>query len=258
MDAGIVPHTSSEERELTRKRHELAILQSALADRELFLADLRARLATFEGRYLRDVGVLYAELDEWNAKLAEMAAEVSGTDEARTAATNAREQAKESHAAAHGEAAQAPTFSPSLELKGLYREVIRQIHPDNAADEADRVLRNRLTSDANLAYRRGDAEALRQILEEYKRSPESVKGDGIPADLERIQRQIERIIRRLTQIDSEVAELLSSDLARLMARAETAASGGRNLLAQMAQDVSNRIRLSQAEFEAHSSRQSAR
>jgi hypothetical protein len=64
MTSEIVHHLSPEEQELAQKRKELALLQAELIDRELFLVNLRAELAAFEGRYLREVGVLYAELDE--------------------------------------------------------------------------------------------------------------------------------------------------------------------------------------------------
>ncbi len=210
-------------------------------------------IAAFEGRYLREVGVLYAELDDWNAKIAEFVAEATGTEHAKSAASEARAQAEESRAAAHGEGAQATDFSPSPELKKLFRDVVRQVHPDNATDEADRAVRNRLMAEANLAYRRGDADALRKILDEYKSSPESVKGDGAAADLQRVLRKIERIVKRLAQIESEVAELTSSEIAKLMATAETAKTKGRNLLAEMKEDVLHRIELARKEFEEHSS-----
>jgi hypothetical protein len=83
----------------------------------------------FEGRYLREVGVLYAELDKWKAKLAEFAAGVAGTDDTHAAAAQAKARADESYAAAHGEAASAADFSCSPELDKLFREVARQIHP---------------------------------------------------------------------------------------------------------------------------------
>jgi hypothetical protein len=84
MPTEIVHHLSPEEQELARKRQELAILQAELTDRELSLANLRAELAAFEGRYLREVGVLYAELDDWNAKIAEFAAEADGTEQGQS------------------------------------------------------------------------------------------------------------------------------------------------------------------------------
>jgi peptidoglycan hydrolase CwlO-like protein len=258
MPTEIVRHLSPEEQELVRKRQELAILQAELTDRELSLANLRAELAAFEGRYLREVGILYAELDDWNAKIAEFAAEAAGTEQARAAASEARAQADESYAAAHGEASKAEDFSPSPELRKLFRDVVNQIHPDRAANEIDRTLRNRLMAQANLAYRRQDADALRKILEEYKSSPESVEGDGAAADLERVLRQIERIVKRLAQIDSEVTELTSSEIARLMAKAVSAAAKGRNLLAEMKKDAQHRIDLARKEHAVQASRMGSR
>jgi peptidoglycan hydrolase CwlO-like protein len=249
MPSKIVQHVPAEAQELARKRQELAILQGELTDRELFLANLRAELAAFEGRYLREVGVLYAELDEWNARIAELAAKAEGTEEARAAASEARAQAEESYAAAQGEAAKTEDFSPSPELRKLFRDVVNQIHPDRAADDADRALRNRLMAEANAAYKRQDADALKRILEEYKSSPESVKGEGATADLQRVLRQIERISRRLAEIEAEVARLNSSEIAMLMAKVETAKSKGRDLLAEMRRDIQHKINLARSEFE---------
>jgi cell division septum initiation protein DivIVA len=254
MDSGIVLHESADEQELRYQREELARLEATLIDRELFLSDLKARLAAFQGRYLREVGVLYAELDEWTAKLAELAAEVSGTEQARVAASEARARAEESYSTAHGEAANNAAFSPSPDTKRLYRQILRQIHPDYAVDDADRALCTRLTAKARVAYERSDQDALRRILEEYKSSPESVKGQGVVADLERVLRQIERITKRLTEIEAEISELTSSDLAMLMAKVESAADGGHDLLAEMAMDVTKRIQAARGEFEAQSSK----
>jgi chromosome segregation ATPase len=164
MKSEIVRRLSPEEEELAKKREELALLQAELADRELHLANLRAELSTFEGRYLREVGVLYAELDDWKAKIALLIAEEAGTVQARTAATEARRQAEESYSAAHGEAARAADFAPSPELKKLYRDVAKRVHPDLATDDADRAHRERSMAAANRAYQKGDVDALRRIL----------------------------------------------------------------------------------------------
>jgi hypothetical protein len=250
MYSEIARHLSTEEHELAKKRQELAILQAELADRELLLANLRAELAAFEGRYLREVGVLYAELDDWNAKIAEFAAKAEGTEEACAAASEARSQAEESYAAAHGEAAKAEDFSPSPELKKLFKDVVNQIHPDRAAADADRALRNRLMAEANAAYKRQDADALRRILEEYRNSPESIKGDGATADLQRVLRQIDLISRRLAEIDEEVARLNSSEIALLMAKVQTSKTRDRDLLAEMKRDIRHKIDLARSQFEA--------
>jgi hypothetical protein len=242
------------EEELTKERKKLVLLENQLAERELFLANMRAELAAFEGRYLRQVGTLYAELDDWNAKIAESIAEQDGSDEARSAANQARVQAEESHAAAHGEAAESKEFTPSPELKSLYREVAKRVHPDLATDDADRRRREQWMKEANLAYRQGDAASLRRVLEEYESCPESVKGTGIAADFERVNRQIKQVRGRLAQIEVEIANLIDSDFAKLKAKAEQASKRGRDLLAEMAKDLKSRVELARRHYESLSAK----
>src|ERR1035441_10616865 len=79
------------------------LLRAELAERELALTNRRAELAAFEGQYLRQVGILYAELDDWNAKIAERLAEAEGTEDAWCVAALARVRAEESSNAAHSE-----------------------------------------------------------------------------------------------------------------------------------------------------------
>lgn len=249
MNAQIVRRLYPEEEELARKREELALLRAELADRELFLTNVRAELAAFEGRYLRQVGTLYAELDEWNAKIAEQLAKEEGTEESRSASAQARTQADESAAAVHGEAAKAQGFIPSAELKTLYREVAKRVHPDLATDEEDRQRRDLLMAEANAAYQRGDAESLRRILEEYESSPESVRGAGIGADLVRVLRQLKQVRDRIAAINLEVANLAEAEIAKLKAKADIAAAAGRDLLAEMAASVQGRVNVAKQRCE---------
>lgn len=250
MDSRLFISLSSEEQALAEKRAELNRLQSELTERELFLANLKAQLEAFQGLYLREIGILLAQLDEWEARIAESEAKASGTEQAQIRAGEARAQAEQSYAASHGEGARAPEFAPSTELKALYREVVRQVHPDIATDENDRLLRTRLMADANLAYKRGDSTQLRAILEEYRNSPESVRGKSLLADLQRVLLQIGRIAKRLAQIEAEIAELTSSDIALLMAKVDSAKAEGRDRLAEMKRDILRRIDRKRTEFES--------
>jgi hypothetical protein len=240
---------SPEEDELAKKRKAFEALQSKLAERELHLASLRAELAAFEGRYLRQVGVLYAELDDWNAKIAELHAQESGTVEARSAASQARGQATESSAVSRGGAAAAKEFAPSAELKSLYREVAKSVHPDLATDDVDRRQREYWMTEANRCYASGDPEGLRRILEEYESSPHSVGGTGIAADLIRVLRQLKQVRDRLDRIEQEIVSLADSDIAALQTKAQDAAQQGRDLLAEMATSVQGRINSARQRYE---------
>ncbi len=68
---------------------------------------------------------------------------------------------------------EAANSAASPRLREQYLEVVNKIHPDRATNEADLALRERLMKEANSAFERGDAEALRRVLDEY--------GGAIPA-----------------------------------------------------------------------------
>jgi len=250
MPAEIVRKQTPEEAELLRKREELASVRATLAERELELADLRAQLKSFEGRYLRQVGVLYAELDEWDARIAELEASLNPVPEAQQHAEQARKRADETQEATHGEASKAQDFQPSADLKSLFREVAKRIHPDFAKDDADRQHRTRLMAQANEAYGRGDAEALQRILSDYDESSESVQGEGIGAELIRIIRQIHQARKNIAALEEEQARLSTSELSQLKKDAEMAQREGRDLLAQLATALAGKIMQRRKEHEA--------
>jgi hypothetical protein len=249
MGIEILKRLTPEEEELAAKREKLARLEAQLADEELALASLKAELAAFEGLYLRRVGILYAELDNWNARLSELKAERAATPKASAEAAEARARAKESYSAAHGEAAGVQPFAPSPDLKRLFRDAAKRVHPDTASDDADRARRERLMKEVNAAYATGNEDALRRILAGLDSSPDTVHGSGVGADLVRVLRQLRLVKDRLAAIAIELAALAATDIALLKAKADLAASQGQDLLAEMEVDIRGRINAVRTVFE---------
>jgi hypothetical protein len=239
-----------EEAEILRKREELATVRAILAERELELVDLRTQLVAFEGRYLREVGTLYAELDEWKARIAELQARLHSSNASQAQAEEAREQARRTYEDAHGKASENRNFTPSPELKRIYREAAKRIHPDLASDPADQERRTRFMAEANRAYETGDAEGLQRILDEYQDGADAVAGEGIGAELIRIIRQISQARDRLSAIEQELAVLGQSEIALLMQQAEESVKAGRDLLAELAATVREQIERTKKEYEA--------
>jgi len=233
-----------EEEELGLKRQELQALENQLVERELYLVGLRAELAAFERLYLKTVGVLYAELDEIEAQIAEVHARYNPSDrEAQVAARGARKNAEETRASTTDIALiESVRFAAPPSLKNLYREVARRIHPDLAIDEADRARRQRFMARANRAYEEGNEARLREILEEYESSPEAVQGEGTAQDLVRVIRKMAQVKRRLNEIEEEVQKVRESELAQLKSRADEAIKKGRDLLEEMAESLRDQIR----------------
>jgi hypothetical protein len=241
MPGGIVRKLTPEQEELERKREELGAVRAALAERELELADLRTQLRSFEGRYLRQVGVLYAELDDWNARIVELEASRDNSSATRQRAEEARKHADETHEATHGEASKTQDFKPSPDLRNLFRDVAKRIHPDFARDDADQQRRTRLMAQANDAYSRGDAEALQRILDDYDESSESVQGEGIGTELVRIIRQIHQARKNIAAIEQELTNLRASEIAQLKHDAEAAQQEGRDLLMELATSLRKQV-----------------
>ncbi|HXQ25269.1 MAG TPA: hypothetical protein VN822_02570 [Candidatus Acidoferrales bacterium] len=243
--ASVQTPVKPEEQELARKRGEQEALEAELADRELRSANLRAELGAFERQYLHFVGSRYAELDEWKAQLAErLAREQPANERAQQAAREARARADETKSAAGEKAAQEPrAFESSPEMKRLYREVAKRVHPDLTSDRNDRAKRQQLMAEANQAYERGDEARLARILTAYEHSPEAVAGDGPGAELVRVIRRVSQARGRLAEIEAEMQGLLRSDLYQLKSRVDEAEKSGRDVLKSMIEKVDEQIAL---------------
>ncbi|MGH9716563.1 MAG: molecular chaperone DnaJ [Candidatus Acidiferrales bacterium] len=232
-----------EDQELAHKLAEQAAIEGDLAERELRVANLRAELSAFERRYLHFLGGRYAELDEWKAQIAErFARQQPGNERAQQMAREARGRADETKSAAGEKATQEPrTFESTPEMKRLYRDVAKRIHPDLTSDREDRAKRQQLMAEANQAYEQGDDARLTKILNEYECSPESVKGEGPGAELVRVIRRLSQARGRLSEIEAELQQLMRSDLYQLKERVGEAKKSGRDVLKEMTAKVDEQI-----------------
>ncbi|MBS0264596.1 MAG: molecular chaperone DnaJ [Planctomycetes bacterium] len=243
---------SPEEEELQQKKEDLERLGAQLADREVELTTLRAELDAFHRKYLRVVGIRFANLDSIESQIAERMAQLAPDDRsARSAADAAIKRARESSQEFNDRPAEAADrdFTPSPELRKLYKEATRKLHPDLTTDEKEKTRRAKLMVEVNLAYEAGDAARIRAILEEWGSSPEQVAGYGPGAELVRAIRKIAQIRRRLAEIEAERTELQSSDVHRMWTECRNASSTGRDLLKEMARDIDAQIHDARARLE---------
>jgi len=241
--ASIPKPPKPEDQELARKLVEQAAIEGELAERELRVANLRAELSAFERRYLHFLGSRYAELDECKAHLAEQFARRHPENErAQQAARDARARSNETKSAAGEKSAQEPrAFEATPEMKRLYRDVAKRIHPDLTSDREDRAKRQQLMAEANQAYEQGDETQLVKILNEYECGPESVKGEGAGAELVRVIRRLSQARGRLAEIEAELQQLVRSDLYQLHERVDEAEKHGRDVLHEMSAKVDEQI-----------------
>jgi hypothetical protein len=249
MSAEIILQQTPDDVVLLDKREQLATVRTRLAERESELAQIRAQLKTFEGRYLRQVGILYAELDDLEARIAERELNLYDSDSARLRAEEARQRAQETHDAAFGEAREAEEFDPPPSLKTLFRDVAKRIHPDFARDDAEQKHFTLLMARANQAYSRGDTETLQRLLDDHHEINASIAGEVAAAELLRITRQIQHAERDIATLDAERHTLLASEIAHLYLDTERTAREHRDLLTELAASLREQIADAQRRFE---------
>jgi hypothetical protein len=257
MSQKTVGKETPEERELERQKSDLALLEVELAQGELDLATLQGGLHAFEAHYVRVVGACYVELDELQARLAEAQARRTSTDpRLRQQAADARRKATESASATDAvwQQKRLEQFAPADDLKKLYRDIAKRLHPDLTTDEKDRARRHRLMAAANRAYEDGEEAKLAAIMDEWQSSPESVEGEGIGADLVRTIRKLHQVRKRLAAIATQIAELTGSDLHAMQQRVEAAQTSGHDLLAEMADHLRTQIAFARAQLSEFAAR----
>ena len=239
------------EQELASKRAELAAAESRLIERELDFATLLLEWRTFERRYLRQVGVRLAEIDELEAQIKEEQRRRNPSDWlVRRLALEARAKARESAAVIDPATPPTPgqaktveeTVEPSENIKALYRAVAKSVHPDLSTNDAERASRTSAMADANRAYLDGSGARLRAILEHWTASPDVIFGDSAVGELTRTVRKINQATARLSVVEAAIAALGRSDLTQLRLKALEERLEGRDLLDELADALDQHLR----------------
>lgn len=221
---------------LEPSRARLASLQLQLAARETELAATSGELQRLQAKYLSAVGKFYAKLVDLEKAIVD--AEIA----AGFRAPPGPDAGSDADDGADGSDRTSVRATCSSDIKAIYRNLAKTIHPDLALDEPARWRRHSLMAEANRAYAERDEDRLRLILSTWERSPESVLGDGEEADQSRIRRRISLIEDRLLAIDAEFADLRSSAIWQLKQKIDASKAQKWDLLAEMVLEVKREVR----------------
>jgi hypothetical protein len=232
-----------EEKELVRLEADQAELKEQVISAELALETIKTETARFQHRYYQSVGLLYAELDQIEAQIANIRVERAPHDttlkaHARAAEQQARQSAEE---AGLGEAQPKPPPVIEAGLKMAYRQAVKLMHPDLAITERERQRRTELMALVNLAYERGDKKAIDNLIEDFGHDPETIVGEDIGSRIVKVIRRIAQLRCRLGEVQQEIEVHKQTEIFKLRDRIEKAEAIGDDPLGDLAQKLMKEI-----------------
>jgi len=239
-----------EETELDKKASVLERLSDRLATREEEMAELRIALQQFEAQYTMQVGRLYADLDDIEARIAEEEYKlVPDDEEIKKKAEEMRRVAEESARRAADAENAAAKWEPTDDAKRIYRALARSMHPDLAIDPVEKAKRHALMAELNLAYSAGDQTTMSKLSNDLRNSPDMILGDAIGDQWVRTIRQISQVRFRLAELLADKAAAEESELFALRAKLQSEREAGRDMVAQMAARTLVQIKKSERRLE---------
>lgn len=244
-----------EEQELSRLELEQTQLAEQVATAELERENIKADISRFQKRYYETVGRLYVELDELIAGITRQQAAAKPDDaDAQVQAEEAEQQARDSaEEAGLIEALPPPPPEISPECKHVYRKAAMMMHPDRATTEQEARRRTELMTQVNLAYEKGDQQAIEKLMLEFGHDPEAIEGEDIAARIVKAIRRIAQLRRRLGEIEKELETHKQSEIFQLKATIEEAESLGGDPLGDLAKQLLHRISEQKIQFEIDNS-----
>lgn len=237
--------------ELNRLNDQQREMEESVAGSELEYETLKADTARFKQRYYQTVGRLYAELDEWIAKVTRAQAGKFPENEALETEAKAAEKRAEKSAEEAGIKDPAPEPLPEItpELKQAFRKAAMLIHPDRATTDQERERRTVLMAQINCAYEKADQAAIEKIVSEFGQDPEAITGDDVGSQIVKAIRRIAQLKRRLGELLDLMEQIKQSEIHELRTTVEEAEAIGGDPLGDLAKQLMEEISVQRIELE---------
>jgi len=243
--------------QLDQLRAALAQAQNDLIEAEAELADRLAEINAFEFEFEARVGYLIDQLEVLEADIQRYMDRIQIARSRQTfgqAHIPVDQQYRRTWQAPPEEAPTPPPkpLDPAgeVEIKRLYRQLARRFHPDLAVDEADRARRTEKMAAINDAYA---ARSLTELVALAQQPDTTIdigptrRGQTEAQLVDALKAEITRCQRRLQEIDRELRDLRYRPSVEFSLEVKAARRQGRDLLAEMAAELEQKIARKSAE-----------
>ena len=228
MSLALVRYQPPLTRTLGRRLTLLAKLEAQAAQLDQEREEAESKIREFEHRYRPAVGDRYLELEDLKDQIQAAWRLVRKARNGHDLAPEPEPQAQD---------APQEAFKPEDNLRSLFRELARRIHPDLADTADERKRRHEFMSEATYAYRSRDERRLQWLFEHWEATLDS-RAEG---DLDRTNQQIAWMRYRIRELNSTIASLNASSIAQIMRESNAARVQGRNWVIELRNQVVDRL-----------------
>lgn len=239
---------------IARLRLELKQARLDLQTAEAELAEQLADVEAFEYLFEAHVGHLVDRLAQLEAEVAEYMRRIKRMRHDRLFEDSYRPVEEQFNSTWHSSPAskgdapkrsQAPKATQA-EIKRLYRQLARRYHPDLARDAAENAFRTEKMRAVNDAYRAGsmvELMALADELEGYVGQTAVINASSQTEAqmLQALQEELSRMQKRLRHVENEITNLPNRPIVALMVEVKFGKKEGRDVLAEMALTLEQKI-----------------
>lgn len=259
--SAIVQSQTPEEQAYTRYLDEIEVRRRRVAELQTELDVLKEELGRFDAEYHSRVGALFVELDKLDLSCAEYRFRIARLATAPNVDRNELEQETRTYFAGQRDEVQHDeeetqryqrTYDvdrrlPDLDdvsaaiLKSLYRDLVKQFHPDLARTEVERQQREAIMKRINAAFHERSVDKLKAISTQTSFEDPSFESRPIGEKLVWAIRELSRLDGVIAIAAVELETLKTSELAVLWQRYQT----GERVLELLERDLNRRIETNQ-------------
>lgn len=236
---------------LTQLRLAVEVARRELIEAEAELADRRLDIEAFEFEYEATVGVLLTQLERIEAEVTAYLDRIKLRRNEKTFGTAYRSVEDQYRQTWHSPPSMpapkkktAVSENTEAQIKKVYRQLARRYHPDLAVDEAERVYRTEMMTAVNDAYAARSLAELMALVQELERHGQTdafaEKETGVDM-IKALEEELVRCQRRLRQIELDMHSLYTHHLVELSTEVKFGKRQGRDILAEMAEEVERQI-----------------
>lgn len=203
---------SPEEKELDKYRKAYDELMSDYEKKEKSLNNMKTILDRFENRFVKYLGRKYEIIDELDYKLKEFKKQRSSFTQTYDFKYDFDDIFEEVKKREEDIIVKNKETEKDKSLKEIYRDMVKEIHPDRTGNDEDEKVRTDIMAEINQAYREKDKERMMIIYNKWKSNPNSVDGEGTGDKLVRLIRSIYTLQNSICDVENEKRKVCNSDL----------------------------------------------